>query len=434
MKWRIAGFVGGLIIKYSMLFYLGVFDMKAYFEWGQGTLQTGLARYYHGTYFPLQYQIFAFCVWITERLGSDFVVVFKLSNLIFDTVAFFLLVSLLKRQGSNPAYALLYWLHPWFLSVFSLGYIDFQFASLVLLSIWFLREDTLKDYLLSGIVLGLAFVMKPQSMILVIAATLFAICHFVRTRNARAMAMIAAPAVFFLGYELFFTISLYPLLGYKAPRVLLLSYRDIAKVFPCLTAQMTNIWYPIAYMLKPPAWPIFAVSDQISLLPHLSIRTLAMTIVLSVIAFHVFRTERKVGMTLSERFIAIFGVASLTVPFLMTSAHENHLFLGTVFLVLLLGKSHPPIFKLACHLLLVIQFLNLYGLYGEHPAWIAQLLTRTYSQKLALVYSVLAVACFAVIAKRLVLTSSARDADDNTPPSATVLLPVSRAASSPSLR
>jgi hypothetical protein len=432
MKWRIAGFVAGLIIKCSMLFYLGVFDMKAYFEWGQGTLQTGLARYYHGTYFPLQYQIFAFSVWITERLGSDLVFVFKLTNLIFDTIAFFLLVSLLKRQGSNPAYALLYWLHPWFLSVFSLGYIDFQFAALVLLSIWFLREDTLKDYLLSGIALGLAFVMKPQSMILMIAAMLFAICHFARTRNVRATAMVAAPAVFFLGYELFFTASLYPLLGYKAPRVLLLSYRDIAKVFPCLTAQMTNIWYPIAYMLKPASWPIFAVSDQILLLPHLSIRTLAIGIVLTVIAFHVFRTERKAGMTLSDRFIAIFGIASLTVPFLMTSAHENHLFLGTIFLVLFLAKSYPPVFKLACHLLLVIQFLNLYGLYGEHPVWIAHLLTSTYSQKLAVGYSLIAVACFAVILKRLVFTSSARDSAGNTPPSVTVLLPASREASSPS--
>jgi hypothetical protein len=66
--------------------------------------------------------------------------------------------------------------------------------------------------------------------------------------------------------------------------------------------------------------------------------------------------------------------------------------------------------------------LNLYGLYGEHPVWIAHLLTSTYSQKLAVGYSIIAVACFAVILKRLVFTSSARDSAGNTPPSVTVPL------------
>src|ERR1051326_1520059 len=88
------GFLAGILIRYFMLWYVGVFDMGAYLEWGQKSLASGLTRYYHGTYFPIQYQIFELCVWLAGRLRSDWVFVFKFSNLIFDIPAFFLLVKI----------------------------------------------------------------------------------------------------------------------------------------------------------------------------------------------------------------------------------------------------------------------------------------------------------------------------------------------------
>ena len=395
------GFLTGLIIRYFMLFYKGVFDMDAYSEWGKRTLEHGLAKGYGGIYFPFQYQIFELCAWIAMRSGSSLITVLKSSNLLFDVGTFVFLLLLLKRQQSNPLHALLYWLHPWFLSVFSLGYIDFHFTFFVVLSLYCLRGDTARDYLLSGIPLGLAFVMKPQAQILVVAAFFYAICHYARTRTIRPLGMLMGPVSLFFGYEAYFTTSSFSELR-KAVNVLPETYLNVANVFPCLTAQMLNIWYPIAYALKRRADPIYSVSDQILLLPHLSARWMAATIVLVVLAFHALRVERDVKATVGNKFIRMFGVATLLVPFIMTSAHENHLFLGSVFLVLFIATDCPPSFKLAAHILLAIQFLNIYGLYGEHPSGIALFLRRRYSEELAVVYSLISTVCFAVVFKYLI--------------------------------
>ena len=94
-----------------MLFYMGVSDMDAYFAWGKNALQFGVPRSYHGIYFPLQYQIFQLCAWSVSPSGLEFFTVFKLPNLLFDLVSFVLLILLLKRQRSNPAWALFYWTH-----------------------------------------------------------------------------------------------------------------------------------------------------------------------------------------------------------------------------------------------------------------------------------------------------------------------------------
>ena len=41
-----------------MLFYMGVFDMDVYYEWGRKALEVGVPKSYHGIYFPFQYQLF----------------------------------------------------------------------------------------------------------------------------------------------------------------------------------------------------------------------------------------------------------------------------------------------------------------------------------------------------------------------------------------
>ena len=102
---------------------------------------------------------------------------------------------------------------------------------------------------------------------------------------------------------------------------------------------MTNIWYPVAYVMKGPNDPIYAISDQIRLLPYISAKFLAAGTVLGLIGIHVFRMERAVEPVIGDAFVKIFGFASIAVPFIMTSAHENHLFLGSVFLRALGGAA-----------------------------------------------------------------------------------------------
>ncbi|MDQ1422036.1 MAG: hypothetical protein QOJ52_3998, partial [Acidimicrobiaceae bacterium] len=83
------------------------------------------------------------------------------------------------------------------------------------------------------------------------------------------------------------------------------------------------------------------------------------------------------------------------------SAHENHLFLASVFLVLLMAQPISLLVKLSIHVLLLVQFLNIYSLYGEHPPWLAEMLKRTQSNETMLVYSIVSVVCSCVIAKSL---------------------------------
>ena len=146
----LTGFLTGLFLRIALAFDMGVVDMNEYFRWGQQALQIGLPHSYHNIYFPLQYHLFEVFAFIVTVSGLKFFIVYKLANLPFDIGCFLLVVALLKRRNSNPLYALLYWLHPWFLTFFSLGYCDFQFAFFILLSIWLLRHDTVGDYLLAG--------------------------------------------------------------------------------------------------------------------------------------------------------------------------------------------------------------------------------------------------------------------------------------------
>jgi hypothetical protein len=57
--------------------------------------------------------------------------------------------------------------------------------------------------------------------------------------------------------------------------------------------------------------------------------------------------------------------------------------------------------KLAIQVLLLVQFLNIYSLYGTRPHWLADLLKRTQSDETAVVYSIVSVVCFWFIAKSL---------------------------------
>jgi hypothetical protein len=387
----------GLIVRYPMLFYMGVFDMNAYYDWGKRSIADGLPIYYHGIYFPFQYQIFEVCAWIVARSGWDFVPVFKASNLVFDVGSFWVLILLLRRLGLNPAYALLYWLHPWFLSVFSLGYIDFHFTFFVLLTVYLLRRETTRDYLVAGSPLAFAFLMKPQAQILVIATFMYGVFHYVRRRDVGPLCMMAAPIILFVGYEAYFTASRFSGSLYEAGRLLPDSYLTVTNVMPALTAQMTNLWYPIAYFMKEPGDQIYAISDQIHPLPYIQARHLAAAVVLTLVGMYVFRVHRAAEPLITDKFVRIFGFATVAVPFIMTSAHENHLFLGSVFLVLLTAAL-PLSFKVASHILLMVQFANIYGLYGDHPQWLAGLLRDAFNLRyMPLSYSLISIACFLAI-------------------------------------
>lgn len=392
----VLGFGAGLLVRYFLLFDKGVSDMDEYYRWGRDALAIGVPHSYHGIYFPLQYQLFEVCAAVVDRMGLAFFTVFKLANLVFDLLLFLLLLLFLVQRNASPLYALLYWLHPWFITVFSLGYIDFQFAFFVLLTVWLLRGETSWNYFLAGLPLGCAFLMKPQAQILIVATFFYGCVQWLRRKDFRPFALLAGPVLLFVSYEWFFVHTL------RRPRfvhaaILPLSYLNVTNALPALTALMPNIWTPVAYLLKQPGQRIVQVSDQVLLLPYIPARYLAATVVLLLIGAYAYRVAREDRSTASESFLAIFAFASLTVPFLMTSAHENHLFLGTILLVLLASSAAPLRIKIAIQVLLLVQTLNLVALYGIHPQSLAGSLRAMYSDGVAIAYASIDVACFALI-------------------------------------
>ena len=59
-----------------------------------------------------------------------------------------------------------------------MGYCDFQFTFWILLCLWLLRGETTRDYLLAGLPLALAFLMKPQALILIVATFAYALFRY----------------------------------------------------------------------------------------------------------------------------------------------------------------------------------------------------------------------------------------------------------------
>lgn len=350
-------FALALAMRVIALFVMGVDDLYAYVEWGGAALSHGLVASYDGTYFPIQWQIFELCAAITAWTQWSPVIVLKASNLLFELGCFLTLAAILRRQGSNPAIALVYWCHPWFLAMSFLGYVDVQYAFFSLLTVLLAdRASTYAGFALAGVPLAVAFLMKPQAEVLILIAAAYTLARGYRHRDWSSATLIVAPCVLFGAYSLFFFAS-----G-RSPFALAESYLGIASIMPSLSAQMPNVWYPLAQFLAR-GGPTHAVPDTHPVLGWLTVRTVAMTLTVGYLAAFALRLSR--GREGPPRtWLLAFAFASLLLPMLMTSAHENHLFLGTLFLVSLIPLARRAADHLAIHGLLAVQLLNIVGLYG----------------------------------------------------------------------
>jgi hypothetical protein len=406
----LAGFAVGLLLRVLMLSYKGTYDMDTNAAWGRAVVRDGLAHAYAGGYFPLAYQVFGAVEWLASRLGVDAIPVYKAANLAFDVGTFWLLVALLRQSRGGPLFALLYWLHPWFLSVFSLGYVDSHFTFLVLLWLWLVRDATTAgQYFVAGIPLALAVMLKPQAVLP--AASVLAYLWFMRREQTIGQtAYVLAPAVLvFAAYELYFAAALFPERGMDALLLLPASYVRIGSILPVLTAHMPNSWFVVAYVLKPGGQVPWNVSSKMHLLPFVQARFFALFLTLAAITWYAhlvagMRSSRPNG----NPFFYLTAFTSLVVPSLMTSAHENHLFLATVFMIALLASRPGRMVAAAIHGTLILQCLNLELLYGLNS--VALRLRDAYTAEVRLAVAMISVVLSAVIAWRLYAAVAARPA------------------------
>jgi hypothetical protein len=382
--------VSGLVIRYLSLSYNGIFDMATYHEWGLNALKEGLNKAYMGSYFPFQYQIFEFGAFLSVKLKTDYFIIYKIINLVFDSGNIVVLYLIFRKINVSKFYLLLYWLHPWFLIMFSQGYCDFQFTFFILCSILFSFKATSRGYLLAGIFLGFAFLMKPQIQVIVLSLFIYSLYVYYKEKDVKLFSLFIFPAILFIDYSLYFFVTS------GNPFRLLRIYVDLGSAMP-LTANFLNGWFPVAYFLKEPGTAIYSVTDDMDIM-NIRLRTVALLSLLLLIWFYMKMIyKNNINNSNIYNYFLVTGFATFIFPFVMTSAHENHLFLATVLLIPILGKTKNILVKICIHLLLIIQCINLYGFYGFGENQYSSMININYTYELAFILSLIAIVAFTVL-------------------------------------
>lgn len=382
--------LSGFILRFLSSQYMGIFDMTTYHEWGLKVLTEGLNNGYQGTYFPFQYQIFEAGAFLSLKLNTDFFIIYKLINFLFDTGNLIVLYLIFKKINVSKYYLLLYWLHPWFLLMFSQGYIDFQFTFFILCFILFALKATGRNYLIAGIFLGFAFLMKPQVQVIVLSTFIYSVYIYIKEKDIRQFSLFIFPVILFIDYSTYFLFTT------GNPFRLLRNYIDIGSSLP-LTANFLNGWFPVAYFLKEPGSVIYSVNDDINFL-HISLRTIAIVSLLILIFLFIRRISRNdTDHKLNYNYFLLAGFSTFIFPFVMTGAHENHLFLATVILIPVLAKTKSFLVRVSIHILLILQFINLYGYYGYGENKIFTMIHINYTYEIAFILSLIAVGAFLIL-------------------------------------
>lgn len=356
----------GLIVRLVFLQTLGSNDMVQYARWGHAVANHGLAAAYEGIYFPLQYQVFGLTIGVGNAIGRDDVTSLKLVNLLFDVASLVALIVLLNALRLPAIYALFYWVHPYFMAISWLGYIDVETGLLVLIFLLALaRARTPRSYLVAGIPLGLALVMKPQADYLGLMLLLVVISSLVLGRRLKlpnggstiirqSLRLAVAPLVIYAIYTVVLAWQGLPISDFFHT----LSPSGIAEHSPGFSGLMPNVWYIVSVSLVRPGQDVFKVYEPSILNLVALVLTVATLVGCTVLLL------RK-GKVLTGRLaVSLFGIAFLAAPNMLTHSHENHLFYGAMLGIVMIALMRNTYFTVALNILLLVQFVNLVGWYG----------------------------------------------------------------------
>jgi hypothetical protein len=353
-------FALGLALRVALVPYLGTQDMEAYAQWGQQTNHAGLTSAYIGIYFPLAYQLFAGEVTLAGWLGVSTFTVIKAVNLLFDLGTFAALLWFLREHRLDVRYALYYWLHPFFLAIFWLGYVDSFVSCCAMLALALLaRSRRVAHAFLAGIPVAAAAVFKPQALTLIVMtvlllAGLLIIGRRITARIMHGWAFLAPSGLAFLGYSFYFQAK-----GFRFSYLLEHSFHSLKTFSPSLTANMLNIWTPVADHYVEPGKPLYTVVGP-GIYHVIGDLLVGVGFVLSAVFVTVAGRRRE----LAWQVMSVITLGALILPVVGTRAHENHLFLGLTFAIVALAAAPTWPFVVALNVLLAMQFVNLGARYG----------------------------------------------------------------------
>jgi hypothetical protein len=415
-------FALGLGFRIFALHFHGVHDQDTFIGWGKRVQDLGLAKAYSGNYFPLEWQLFGVATWLSRELHLNEYAAQKLITLTFDVGAFFMLTWLLRLWRLPVKYAFLYWLSPYFLLVSWLGYVDSQVGFFVLATVTFLaRWPGPRGYLLAGVPLGLALLLKPQ-MIPPVAAIPILVAAFLvlnpgrRRQNAEPLLMLIGPAILIGCYALYFALAgqgLFTVPDSYSPS-------SLSGTSPGISGTMLNIWYPVALRLTHPGMGISGVTE-----PHV-LNTVGSALVIAIMAAAFAFLARRRRLMGAEVIFLAFLFTVLTVPIAGPHAHENHLFLGLLLSIVLAALTRAALLNWSLIALLTVQCFGIFAVYGlgvsglsggvptyRVPGWLRDGYLGSYlAQDLAVLLTLTCVGLVAAYAVRAVRTwrNAERDA------------------------
>ena len=358
----VALLVVGLVLRALGVPYAGTYDMDNLVSWGQDVDRLGLAKGYvplPGSYFPAAYQVFGLSIGLARAIGVSPIVGLKAVNLALDTGTLLLLIAVLRQWKLPVAYSLIYWLNPYFIVTNWLGYVDFHPAFFVLLSLWLLgRARSALATIVAALPLGIATAMKPQAITLVAMLGAFVVVQLVRGRRSepdttRAWLLLLGPVAVFAAYSAFF------IAHGKSLLFLVRGYLDVGRFMPALTAQMPNIWYPVADFYRDKGALIESVVEP------KAFHTVAAVLTAALLVFVTARIARDPDRRpFPVRVLLLFTAGAAILPMLMTRAHENHFFLAATLGVVLVALLGDRPLTILVNALLAMQAVHLFGLYG----------------------------------------------------------------------
>jgi hypothetical protein len=359
--WRYAALVLlGLGIRLLFLPYLGTHDIDTILSWGRDVIDVGLPHAYTGIYFPVEWQLSTAAVHASREFDVSGIASLKAITLSFDLGAVALLGLLLRTWRLDGSYALIYWVHPYFVLLLILGYVDAHVGFSVLACLLILaRWPGPRGFLAAGFPLALAFMMKPQAIVLLAAIPILVLLAVLlnparRRENLQPLLLLIAPLAIFAAYSLYFDRSGAGLLTIADTY----TPSELARQSPSLTARMTNIWYPVALALREDGAPIWTVTEPTVLN---SISQLAAIVALIGSLAVLARARAVIG---SREVLFAFLFAALIVPMIATHAHENHLYLALLLSIPVAAGRADRRLMWPLQGLLAAQFLNLLGVYG----------------------------------------------------------------------
>ncbi len=357
-------FVIGLVVRILLMDTHGSTDLKEFSKWGKNVHEQGLVDGFQGGYFPVQYLIFGATHGTAEQFDLDPEQSIKILNLIFEIGCLLLLICLLSKHLSLKWLLVLFWLNPFAIMISQQGYVDAQFGFFILLTLVILahRSSSVWKYLIAGIPIGISLQMKPQSAPLFVGLVILAIIFFFLKQRKEILKMVAifvVPIILYGAYSLYFGINMDIRDGHQTlpkisaaiqekvslpPRLsdiiagsgyLTSEYIFVAtKRMPAINAQMPNAWFFVANALNDSNQPIYRIKDTLKFLGLIQYRTIG-----SILFFAAFIAIAikilKSGATTDRKIILALSIIPILLPYLTTSAHENHFYLGFISTIIL---------------------------------------------------------------------------------------------------